>query len=66
MLAPNILWRQLHSCHFIPAELSALIHQAIPHSKFVEISGGGHIPFIEAPDRVTQEVLGFVRTLGEA
>ncbi|MCO1577326.1 alpha/beta hydrolase [Crossiella sp. SN42] len=52
--------------HFIPAELSALIHRAIPHSKFVEVSGGGHIPFIEAPDRITREVLDFVRALGNA
>ncbi|WP_433709644.1 alpha/beta fold hydrolase [Nocardia sp. CA-084685] len=49
--------------HFIPAELSKVIHEAIPHSTFVEIPGGGHIPFIEAPDLVSAAVVDFIRSL---
>jgi pimeloyl-ACP methyl ester carboxylesterase len=51
--------------HFIPAELSRVIHQAIPQSKFVEIPGGGHIPFIEAPDLITTSVIDFIQSLSE-
>ena len=46
--------------HFIPAKLSQIIHQRIPHSKFVEIPAGGHIPFIEAPDTITKIVIEFL------
>jgi pimeloyl-ACP methyl ester carboxylesterase len=46
--------------HFIPAELSKVIHAAIPHSTFTEIPGGGHIPFIEAPDLIASTVVDFI------
>lgn len=51
--------------HFIPAELSKVIHDAIPHSTFVEIPGGGHIPFIEAPDLISATVVDFIASVAE-
>jgi pimeloyl-ACP methyl ester carboxylesterase len=49
--------------HFIPAELSRIIHSAVPGARWVEIPGGGHIPFIEAPDAVSEAVIQFVRSV---
>ncbi|MFC9897741.1 alpha/beta fold hydrolase [Nocardia sp. NPDC127579] len=49
--------------HFIPAELSRVIHDAIPQSTFVEIPGGGHIPFIEAPELITAAVVDFIESV---
>ncbi|GAA4023530.1 alpha/beta hydrolase [Allokutzneria multivorans] len=49
--------------HFIPAELSRIIHKGIPQSRYTEIPGGGHIPFIEAPDLITDAVIDFIRSL---
>jgi pimeloyl-ACP methyl ester carboxylesterase len=49
--------------HFIPASLSRTIHEAIPGSRFVEIPGGGHIPFIEAPDLICDAVVEFVSAI---
>jgi 3-oxoadipate enol-lactonase len=51
--------------HFIPAELSRVIHEAIPQSVFVEIPGGGHIPFIEAPDLITTAVIDFIQSVSK-
>jgi pimeloyl-ACP methyl ester carboxylesterase len=40
-----------------------VIHVVIPQSEFVEIPGGGHIPFIEAPDLITASVIEFIQSL---
>ncbi|MEV6322887.1 alpha/beta fold hydrolase [Nocardia sp. NPDC051787] len=52
--------------HFIPAELSKVIHDAIPHSTFVEIPGGGHIPFIEAPDLISATAVDFIESVSNS
>jgi pimeloyl-ACP methyl ester carboxylesterase len=49
--------------HFIPSDLSRTIHNAIPGSRFVDILGGGHIPFIEAPNVIAQAVVDFITSL---
>lgn len=49
--------------HFIPAELSRIIHSAVPGARWAEIPGGGHIPFIEAPDAVSEAVIEFVTSV---
>lgn len=49
--------------HFVPGELSRIIHAGIPNARFVEIPGGGHIPFIEAPELITEAVVDFVGSL---
>ena len=46
--------------YFIPASFSKIIHRAIAHSQYVEIAGGGHIPFIEKPQETAKAVLDFV------
>jgi pimeloyl-ACP methyl ester carboxylesterase len=46
--------------YFIPAAFSKIIHRAIAHSKYIEIPGGGHIPFIEKPRETVAEVLRFL------
>ena len=46
--------------NFIPASFSKIIHRAIPGAKYVEIAGGGHIPFIEKPHEAAEAVLDFV------
>lgn len=46
--------------YFIPASFSRIIHHAIAHSQYVEIAGGGHIPFIEKPRETAKAVLDFV------
>jgi pimeloyl-ACP methyl ester carboxylesterase len=48
---------------FIPASFSRIIHRAIAGSQYVEIAGGGHIPFIEKPQESAQAVLDFVRQI---
>ena len=50
---------------FIPASFSQIIHRAIAHSQYVEIPGGGHIPFIEKPHESVAAVLRFVDALRE-
>jgi pimeloyl-ACP methyl ester carboxylesterase len=45
---------------FIPASFSKIVHRAIAHSQYVEIAGGGHIPFIEKPHETAKAVLDFV------
>ena len=52
--------------YFIPASFSKIIHRAIPGSRYVEIPGGGHIPFIEKPRETVAAVLGFIDSLGGA
>jgi pimeloyl-ACP methyl ester carboxylesterase len=49
--------------HFIPAVLSKIIAENISGSKYVEIPGGGHIPFIEKPNQSTSAVIEFLRSL---
>lgn len=49
--------------HFVPIELSRMIHAEIPDARYVEIHGGGHIPFIEAPDLITKAVVDFVQSI---
>jgi pimeloyl-ACP methyl ester carboxylesterase len=49
--------------YFIPASFSRIIHRAIAHSKYVEIPGGGHIPFIEKPRETAAAVLAFIEAL---
>jgi pimeloyl-ACP methyl ester carboxylesterase len=49
--------------HFIPAVLSKIIAENIPGSKYVEIPGGGHIPFIEKPNQSTSVVIEFLQSL---
>jgi pimeloyl-ACP methyl ester carboxylesterase len=45
---------------FIPASFSRIIHREIAHSQYMEIPGGGHIPFIEKPREAAKAVLDFV------
>ena len=49
--------------HFIPSSLSKIIHDSIPNARYVEIPGGGHIPFIEAPDLITEAVVDFIKSV---
>jgi len=49
--------------HFIPASLSKLIAERVPGSRYLEIPGGGHIPFIEKPKESVGAVVQFIRSL---
>lgn len=49
--------------YFIPAKFSRIIADNIPGSRYAEVRGGGHIPFIEKPEESAAAVLEFVRTL---
>jgi pimeloyl-ACP methyl ester carboxylesterase len=49
--------------HFIPAHLSKIIADAIPGARYLEIPGGGHIPFIEKPEDSARAVIDFVSSL---
>jgi pimeloyl-ACP methyl ester carboxylesterase len=49
--------------HFIPALHSKRIADGIPGAKYVEIQGGGHIPFIQKPRETSQAVLAFLGSL---
>ena len=49
---------------FIPASFSKMIHRGIRGAQYVEIAGGGHIPFIEKPQESARAVLEFVRKAG--
>lgn len=51
--------------HFIPVVLSKIIVENVPGSKYVEIPGGGHIPFIEKPEESAAIVSEFMRSLRE-
>lgn len=50
---------------FIPASFSKIIQRAIPGARYVEIPGGGHIPFIERPRETAAAVLGFIGSLSD-
>jgi pimeloyl-ACP methyl ester carboxylesterase len=49
--------------HFIPASHSQRIAQNIPNAKYMEIHGGGHIPFIQKPKETAHAVLNFLMNL---
>ncbi len=51
--------------YFIPAKFSRIIAENVPGAQYVEVAGGGHIPFIERPNESAAAVLGFIRTLGK-
>jgi pimeloyl-ACP methyl ester carboxylesterase len=50
----------------IPPELSESLHRLIPRSRFSLVEGAGHMLPLEAPDRVNQDMLDFVGSLGMA
>ena len=43
----------------------AALHSHLPHSKFVEIEGAGHFPFIEQPAAFHREVAAFLASVLE-
>ena len=49
--------------YFIPAKFSHIIADAVPGAEYVEVTGGGHIPFIEKPEESAEAVLRFVKAL---
>ena len=49
--------------HFIPSSHSQRIAQHIPGAKYIEIMGGGHIPFIQKPRETAHAVLDFLINL---
>jgi len=49
--------------HFIPAGHSKRIANGIPGAQYVEIQGGGHIPFIQKPKESSLAVLQFLSSL---
>ena len=49
--------------YFIPAKFSKIIADAIPGASYVEIPGGGHIPFIEKPEETAEAVASFLEGL---
>jgi aminoacrylate hydrolase len=46
--------------YFIPASFSKKIAAAIPGARYVEVKGGGHIPFIEKPQETARLVIDFL------
>ena len=49
--------------YFIPAKFSKIIADAIPGAAYVEIRGGGHIPFVEKPEETAAAVTAFLAGL---
>ena len=49
--------------HFIPASHSQRIAHNITGSKYIEITGGGHIPFIQKPKETAHAILNFLMHL---
>jgi len=49
--------------HFIPASHSKRIAEHILNAKYLEISGGGHIPFIQKPKETAHAVLNFLMSI---
>ena len=49
--------------YFIPAKFSRIIADNVPGAQYVEVAGGGHIPFIERPNESAEVVLRFIRRL---
>jgi pimeloyl-ACP methyl ester carboxylesterase len=49
--------------HFIPARLSQIIAENIVGSRYQEIPGGGHIPFIEKPAESAAAVVDFIASI---
>ncbi|MEM7056374.1 MAG: alpha/beta hydrolase [Pseudomonadota bacterium] len=45
---------------WIPIERGRALHALMPGSEFIELSGIGHLPQLEAPDRVLQALLPFL------
>ena len=46
--------------YFIPAKFSRIIADTVPGAAYLEIPGGGHIPFIEKPAETAEAVLAFL------
>ncbi|MEK6278196.1 MAG: alpha/beta hydrolase [Actinomycetota bacterium] len=44
----------------IPIEHGRAAHEAVPHSKLVEIPGAGHWPMLDQPELFADELAGFV------
>ncbi|MFN0304453.1 MAG: alpha/beta fold hydrolase [Burkholderiales bacterium] len=51
--------------YFIPAKFSRIIADNVPGAQYIEVSGGGHIPFIERPNESAEAVLRFIRSLAK-
>lgn len=50
---------------FLPAE-SRTLAELLPHGSFVSIAEAGHLPFIERPERFSEAVERFWRSIGSA
>ena len=44
----------------IPVEHGRRAHERVAHSHYVEIEGSGHWPMLDAPERLVEELTGFI------
>ncbi len=44
----------------IPVEHGRRAHELVAHSHYVEIEGSGHWPMLDAPERIVEELTGFI------
>jgi pimeloyl-ACP methyl ester carboxylesterase len=44
----------------IPAEHGRNAHRIVEHSRYIEIEGSGHLPMLDAPDRIVRELTEFM------
>jgi len=48
-----------------PPRFSRLLHDKIPHSKLIIVENAGHCLPLERPDRVTAEIMDFLKSLND-
>ncbi|MFI1917239.1 alpha/beta fold hydrolase [Nocardia sp. NPDC020380] len=72
LTAPDLAGIQL-SCMVIAGTLShpslrtiaAVVARNLPHSRFVELDGSGHVTYFERPDQFARNVAAFATDLNE-
>jgi len=47
----------------IPPQNSRMLHEKLPHSRLVNVEGGGHLFFMEQPERVNREIVDFLKEI---
>lgn len=56
----KILWGE--NDPWIPLERGKALHGLIPHASFEPLPGVGHLPQLEAPERVLEQLAGFLKS----